>query len=68
VPNELLDPLIQPLDLTNAEVADLVTFLQSLTGSNVDTLVSDAFAAPVGDISKEDPHWAHEDPGNAYKE
>jgi cytochrome c peroxidase len=68
VPNELLDPLIQPLDLTNAEVADLVTFLQSLTGSNVDTLVSDAFAAPVGDISKEDPHWAHEDPGIAYKE
>ena len=64
VPNELLDPLIEPLDLTDAEVVDLTAFLLSLTGSNVDTLVSDAFAAPVGDISEEDPHWAHEDPGN----
>lgn len=68
VPNELLDPLIRPLGLTDAEVADLVVFLKSLTGSNVDTLVSDAFAAPVGDISKEDPHWAHDDPGNPNKE
>jgi cytochrome c peroxidase len=33
----------------------LVAFLQSLTGSNVDTLVADAFAAPVGDVGKDDP-------------
>jgi cytochrome c peroxidase len=31
------------------EVADLVAFLEALTGSNVQTLVSDGFAAPVGD-------------------
>ena len=49
VANENLSPLIKPLDLSDAEIADLVAFLNSLTGSNVDTLVSDAFAAPVGD-------------------
>lgn len=49
VPNEVLDPLIAPLGLTDAEIEDLVAFLESLTGDNVDRLVSDAFAAPVGD-------------------
>jgi len=34
--------------------------MQTLTGSNVKTLVADAFAAPIGDISKEDPNWAHD--------
>ena len=48
VDNEVLDPLITPLGLSDAEIEDLLAFLQSLTGSNVDTLVSDAFAAPVG--------------------
>jgi cytochrome c peroxidase len=59
VPNELLDPLIRPLALTDQEKADLVEFMQSLTGSNVDTLVADAFAAPVGDVGKGDPSWVH---------
>ena len=59
VPNELLDPLIHPLQLTEQEKQDLVAFMQSLTGSNVDTLVADAFAAPVGDIKKGDPSWVH---------
>jgi cytochrome c peroxidase len=49
VPNEGLDPLIKPLHLTNSEQRDLLAFLNSLTGSNVDELISDAFAAPVGD-------------------
>lgn len=49
VPNENLDPLIQPLSLNKEEVNDIVSFLNSLTGSNVDTLISDSFAAPVGD-------------------
>jgi len=49
VPNPLLDPLIRPLGLTNSEMADLVAFLESLTGDNVQTLVRDAFAAPIGD-------------------
>ena len=54
VANELLDPLIRPLGLTDLEKRDLLAFLQSLTGSNVDTLVADAFAAPVGDPGQVD--------------
>ena len=60
VPNEVLSPLIRPLGLTNEEIDDVVAFLESLTGSNVGTLVADAFAAPIGDISADDPNWAHE--------
>ncbi|MEW8231806.1 MAG: cytochrome c peroxidase [Candidatus Thiodiazotropha endolucinida] len=59
VANELLDPLIRPLGLNESEKQDLVTFMQSLTGGNVDTLVADAFAAPVGDVGKGDPSWVH---------
>ena len=47
-PNALLDPRIRPLDLTDQDLDDLLAFLNSLTGDNVDTLVSDAFAAPIG--------------------
>jgi cytochrome c peroxidase len=50
VANEVLDPLIRPLGLSAAEVDDLVAFLESLTGNDVETLVADAFAAPVGDV------------------
>jgi cytochrome c peroxidase len=45
-----LDPLIRPLELTPTEIGDLLAFLGTLTGDNVRTLVSDAFAAPVGDV------------------
>ncbi|MGR9091198.1 MAG: cytochrome-c peroxidase, partial [Gammaproteobacteria bacterium] len=48
IANELLDPLIKPLGLNTQERADLAAFLRSLTGDNVDALISDAFAAPVG--------------------
>ena len=48
VPNEVLDSQIRPLGLDDTELDDLLNFLQSLTGSNVDVLVSDAFAAPIG--------------------
>lgn len=47
--NENLSPLIKPLGLSDAEIADLVALLNSLTGSNVDSIVRDAFSAPVGD-------------------
>ncbi|MEC4750578.1 cytochrome c peroxidase [Methylomicrobium sp. Wu6] len=47
--NENLDPMIHPLHLSNEEVAALVAFLKSLTGSSIGDLVGDAFAAPVGD-------------------
>lgn len=49
IDNSLLDPLIRPLGLSLAEQADIVEFLKSLTGDNVEMLVRDAFAAPVGD-------------------
>ena len=51
IPNPNLDPLIQPLGLSDAEIDQLVAFMQSLTGSNVSELVEDAFAAPVGDVT-----------------
>jgi len=59
VSNEGLSPLIKPLNLAAREKQDLVRFLESLTGSNVDALVADAFAAPIGDIRKGDPSWVH---------
>lgn len=49
VPNEGLDPLVRPLGLSAAERVALRAFLESLTGSNVATLVRDANAAPIGD-------------------
>ncbi len=49
VDNEGLDPRIRPLGLSERERGDLVAFLESLTSSDLDELVSDAFAAPVGE-------------------
>jgi cytochrome c peroxidase len=53
IPNENLDPLIRPLNLDQEEIRALVAFLRSLTGSNVPAIVSDAFAAPIGDPTGE---------------
>jgi len=47
--NENLSPSLKPLGLSEQESADLVAFLNALTGGNLGTLISDAFAAPVGD-------------------
>ena len=60
IPNELLSPLIFPLNLSEQEKQDLEAFLRSLTGSTVPEIVADAFAAPIGDLSAQDPNWAHE--------
>lgn len=49
VPNDNQSPLIRPLGLTAAERGDLEAFLHALTGSDVDEIVADARAAPVGD-------------------
>ena len=49
-PNELLSPLIRPLNLTNHEHLALKEFLKSLTSNNLPELVLDGFAAPVGDV------------------
>ncbi len=49
IANENLDPLIKPLNLTAVEINELISFLETLTGDNGEKLISDAFAAPVGD-------------------
>ena len=48
IENELLDPLIEPLGLDETEIGQILSFLESLTGDNVDRLVSDAFTVPIG--------------------
>ena len=57
VSNANLDPLIKPLGLTDEEMNELVTFMQALTGDNVNKIILDSFAAPIGDISSDDPNW-----------
>ena len=52
-PNQTLSPLIKPLNLSKQEVADIVAFMQTLTGDNVGEVISDAFATPVGDTTNE---------------
>ena len=49
VPNETLDPLMAPLDLSDAQISDLVAFLESLTSPQIGSLVLDARSAPIGD-------------------
>lgn len=51
VENEVLDPRIRPLGLDQEQKAQLVAFLRALTGENVDQLVADAFAVPVGNTN-----------------
>jgi cytochrome c peroxidase len=53
VENPLQDARIKPLGLSPNEKKDLVDFLSSLTGSNIQQIVSDAFSAPIGDIGSE---------------
>ena len=51
IDNELRDPLIRPLNLSQKEAGQLVAFLGALTGDNVDKLVSDAFTIPIGNTT-----------------
>ena len=60
IKNELLSPLIRPLGLNSKEKQMLIDFLHTLNGDNIETLVSDAFAAPVGELSADDPFWANQ--------
>jgi cytochrome c peroxidase len=50
VPHPGLDPAIQPLGLSDAEVGDLVAFLTSLTAGNLEELVKDARSVKVGNV------------------
>jgi cytochrome c peroxidase len=47
-PNLGLDPRLHPLGLAESDVADLVAFLESLTGSNFADLVRDGRSVAVG--------------------
>ncbi len=49
VPHEGQDARIRPLTLAVGDRADLVAFLEALTGSNVDALAADARTAAIGD-------------------
>ena len=60
IPNEVLSPLIRPLNFTEEEIDNIVEFLKTLTGSNFDELILDAHAAPIGEVSLQDPNWFHE--------
>jgi len=52
-PNVTQSPLIKPLGLTEQESSDLIAFLKTLTGDNIEEVISDAFATPVGDTTNE---------------
>ena len=58
VPNEGLDPRIRPLGLAPHHKGDLIAFLKSLNGSNLDALAADARLAPIGDPSSTSPDRA----------
>ena len=49
VGNPTLDPRIHRLGLSALEIDRLTSFLESLTGGDVDLLVGDGIAAPIGD-------------------
>ncbi|MGH8596864.1 MAG: cytochrome-c peroxidase, partial [Gammaproteobacteria bacterium] len=49
IANEGLDPLIKPLQLPHREIDDLVAFLRSLTGDNIEALARDASSQAIGD-------------------
>jgi cytochrome c peroxidase len=50
VPHPGQDPLIVPLKLSPRDVEDLIAFLRSLTGDNLDRLVAEARAGDVGEL------------------
>ncbi len=49
IDNPLLSPQLAPLQLRDEQRSQLLAFLMALTSPDVDMLVSDAKAAPVGD-------------------
>jgi len=52
VPNEVLDPRIRPLNLSDAEIGQLVAYLESLTGGDVKLLIADGFAMQAGGVDE----------------
>ena len=58
--NDTISPLMFPLELSEKEIDQVVEFLKTLTGSNVDELILDAHAVAIGEVSLNDPNWFHE--------
>jgi cytochrome c peroxidase len=56
IEHALLSPLIRPLRLSDQEQKQIVSFLKTLTGSNLRTLVADGLAAPIGDTVSDSEH------------
>jgi cytochrome c peroxidase len=54
-PHEGIDPLIRPLDITDQEIDDLLAFLGSLTGDNVQELIRDARSEEIGNPGYDAP-------------
>ena len=52
-PHAFLDPLIRPLHLTDKDIAALVAFLESLTGTNIAALIADARSVRIGNVTIE---------------
>jgi cytochrome c peroxidase len=50
VPHPGQDPLIVPLKLSTQDIQDLIAFLRSLTGDNLDALVVEARNSDVGEL------------------
>ena len=46
--HEGLDPVLHPLDLSEGEIDEIVAFLESLTGDNIDELIRDARSQAIG--------------------
>jgi cytochrome c peroxidase len=49
IQNENIDPLIRPLGLSKNEKDNLLEFLKTLEGDNIENLISDAFSQSIGD-------------------
>ncbi len=50
VSNPLLDRKIHPFEIEEAEIEQLVSFLRSLTGGDVDRLIADGNSVPIGEF------------------
>ena len=50
VSNPVLDEKIRPIELEESEIEQLVSFLRSLTGGDVDALIADGNSVPIGDL------------------
>ncbi len=49
-PHPGLDPRLRPLNLDAGQLADLQSFLESLTGNNIELLRADGRAVEIGDV------------------